>query len=261
MPHPVPPPRHATSRPSSPQTPTFWIDESGSRASAHRGFVLAGIKTRHPDRLQRDLFAVRERFAYTGEFKFTRVGQMNFPRFAALLDVVAASDAHLVATVVDARWNPFKVGDTHWAAQAGLISRLVIGGVNANELATVLMDGISTPQETNLGQLVKRTVNAHFRSQVVVSAISLDSRANDLLQLADLVAGAIRYDRFEPHSKGPTPEAKRRIVKRVTEAFDVADLTDRRHGRVRIATVEGPGLKPPGKVLSQTQSCNNDRAG
>jgi len=241
------PPRHAAARLPTPQTPSFWIDESGARGSAGKGYVLAGIKTRHPDRLLRQLQAVRERHGnYSGEFKWTTIGTNSFRRVAEMAEVLGESDAHLVATVVDHRWNPFSSGET-WAAQAALIARLVVGGVNRNEIATVMMDGISTPVDVSLGQEVKRAVNTHFRGQVVVTAVSLDSKSNDLLQAADLIAGAIRYQRFQPHGLGANNDAKRKMVRRVAEAFGVEDLSDQRTRTVNIQTCDGPLLRGRGR--------------
>lgn len=51
---------------------TFWIDESGSQGTANKCFVIAGIKTRQPDDLQRAIKEIRERRSFTQEFKFTR---------------------------------------------------------------------------------------------------------------------------------------------------------------------------------------------
>ncbi|WP_067428435.1 DUF3800 domain-containing protein [Nocardioides jensenii] len=225
------------------QAATFWIDESGARGSAGKGYVLAGVKTRHPDMLARQIAGVRDKFEYKGEFKFNKVTEYNFDRFAAVLDVVEKSDAHLVATVVDSRYNPFK-GSESWAVQADLISHLIQGGLNRNEVAVAFMDVITTPVHIGLGAEVKRRANAQLQGAPLIQAVSLDSKCNDLLQLADMFAGAIRHIRFEAPTESRTGREKRRLARRVAESFDVEDLCDRHKERVNILTLNGARKLP-----------------
>lgn len=242
--------------PSGVQCSTFWIDESGSKSTASKCFVVAGIKTRHPDDLLRDIHSIRERSSFDKEFKFGRLTTRSLPVFAELVDVLEGSDAHIAATVVDERHNPFK-GKEHWLAQAAIITQLVIGNINRNELATVLMDGISTPQGKSLGAAVKRGVNGRLRATVVTTAISLDSRSNDLLQAADLVAGSIFFQRMAQHRVGAPNVQKLRIANRLAAAFGVADLNDQRTKRANIKTLVGPRrTEPMLRVVSRRQSAS-----
>lgn len=218
------------------QTASFWLDDSGSRGSAHKGFVIAGIKTRHPDDLQRSLHVVRERHGYDGELKFNAITERNLPRFHAVIDVLEASDAHLLGAVLDAhRWNPFK-GKEHWHGQSLVVSELVTSALNANEVGAVFMDGISTPVGVSMGALVKRGINSRLRGQRATSVVSLDSKTNDLMQVADLVAGSIRYQRFDPAGLiGESP--KSRFALRLGAAFGVGSFEDRQAKRIRIQTL------------------------
>lgn len=218
------------------QAATFWVDESGARGSAGKGYVLASLKTRHPDHLARQVAAVRDRHEYRGEFKFNKVTEHNFDRFADVLAVVERSDAHLVATVVDARYNPFK-GTDMWAAQAEMIAHLIQGGLNRNEVAVAFLDVITTPVGIGLGAEVKRRANAQLEGSPVIQAVSLDSKCNDLLQLADMFAGAIRHARFEGERDSRTGREKRRLARRVAESFDVESLEDQHTEKVNILTL------------------------
>lgn len=238
------------------QCSTFWIDESGSKSTSSRCFVVAGIKTRHPDDLLRDIHTLRETHDFYSEFKFGRLSAGSFRVFSDLVDVLEASDAHLVATVVDDRHNPFK-GKEHWHAHANIVSQLVIGNINRNEVATVLMDGISTPQGKSLGRAVKRGVNGRLGATVVTAAISLDSRSNDLLQAADLVAGAIFHQRMTSHRTGAPKAEKVKITNRLALAFGVTTLEDQRDDRVNIKTMSGPRARKPNlRVIRKTESAS-----
>jgi hypothetical protein len=228
------------------QTTTFWLDESGSKGSANKCFVVAGIKTRHPDNLLREIHSIRERHGFhRSEFKFGRISKVNYRPMVELVDVLEASDAHIMATVVDSRHNPFK-GRAQWEAQATIISQLIVGNINKNEVGVAFMDGISTPPGSSLGHHVKRAVNSRLGGQSLVAAISLDSKANDLLQAADLIAGAVRHQRLGPGRDGSGSAEKRQVAARLAAAFGVTELGDQRRLRVNIATLRGPksGEKP-----------------
>jgi hypothetical protein len=221
------------------QTTTFWLDESGSKSSANKCFVVAGIKTRHPDDLARQIHSIREKSDYHGsEFKFGRISKGNYRQMVDLVDVLEASDVHIMATVVDGNHNPFK-GKAQWEAQAAIISQLIVGNMNRQEVGVAFLDSVSTPPGVSMGRTVKRSVNGRLRSTSLVSAVSLNSKTNDLLQAADLIAGAIRHQRLVDTSSGATSQEKAQVAARLAAAFGVPDLSDRRTKRVNIVTWKG----------------------
>lgn len=228
--------------PNHVQAASFWIDDSGSRGQAHRGYVLGGLKTRRSDVLQRRLQSVREKHGQDGEMKFNNINARNLGRYRAMVDVLRDSDVHILASVLDTQsWNPFK-GQAHWIGQALMVADLVTSCLNRNEVASVYMDGITTPAEIALGHIVKRHANGRLGGHRVTSAVSLDSKSNDVLQAADLIAGAIRYLRYEtPRDGAPKLE----IALYICSAFGVANLGDRKANRVRIHTVSAA----PGRII------------
>lgn len=200
-------------------------------------FVMACIKTRHPDDLQRAIHRVRERHHFRDEFKFGRIKATNYEVFSDLVDTLERSDAHIAATVIDVRiYDPFR-GRKPWQAHADIISRLVIGNLNRGEIAVVHADTIGTPEGISIGATVKRKINDHFRVISCVHAVTLDSKANQLLQAADLAAGAIFHERLARTTKSPE---KNKIAGRLAVAFGDGGLTDQHSKRLRIATLCPP---------------------
>jgi hypothetical protein len=218
------------------QTAAFFIDESGSRASAGRCFVMAGIKTRHPDRLAREIESIRQRHDFRHEFKFGRLTQNSYRPTLELIDLLEASDVHLAGTVLDQN-NPFKRKSTH-EAHLAVATLLVQGNVNRNEVAVVLMDGISTPAGFSIGERLKRTVNNNLKGTIVVQAIALDSKSNDLLQAADLVAGSIAHFRRSGITGAATSSLKAGVARRLAAAFDAGEFADQHTRRVNILTLK-----------------------
>lgn len=238
-------PRHLVAKGT--QTASFWIDESGSKTTANDCFVMGMIKTRHPDDLQRAIHVVRDKNNYRDELKFGRIKDSNYRIYSQVVDVLEESDAHIAATVINAdQYDPFK-GQNIWAVHAEIIGQLVVGNLNKTEICSIFMDVINTPADTSMGRLVKRKVNGLLRAPSVVTAVSLNSKSNDLLQAADLVAGAVFYERFS--SKHSSNEHKTKIAKRLAVAFGVVDLSDQRTPRVNVATLRAPRKSRSGRIL------------
>lgn len=198
--------KHASTSPRPPQTSSIFIDESGSKATASKCFVVAGVKLRRPGGFARAIRSIRDSSGFDGEFKFGRISRGNYSAFTALVDALAESDAHLAATIIDGKvHNPYRRGQAAWRTHAEIISQLLVGCINRGEMVGVHLDGISTPTGCSLEDTVKAATNRRLAPTSVVSCVALDSRTSDLLQAADLVAGG-----SPPAARGPRPACRSR---------------------------------------------------
>lgn len=241
-------------------TAAIFVDESGSKSTAGgQFFVVAAVKARHPGRLARAIREVRDRTGYDSELKFSGITRGSLTVYYELITVLEASDASLAACVVQGDvYNPFRQRREVWKVHAEVTSQLLVGCINRRELVGVHLDGISTPLGCSLEDEVRRMTNRRLRATAVVSSVCLDSRTNDLLQVADLVAGAIFHER----RRAVTGETKLRsnkgkVALRLATAFDRPGLVDGRDARVNIATYRGKGAtRPPLKVVNQSASAS-----
>lgn len=198
------------------------------------------MKVRESGRLARNLREVRDRHGFDGEFKFSQVTRGKLPVYSDLIDRLEASDATLAACVVDRRGHdPFR-GVPAWEVLARVTSQLLTGCINRRELVGVMLDVISTPRGCAVDDEVRKTVNKRLRSTSVVSASCVDSKANDGLQVADLVAGAVAFYRRRDHGESGNPNShKAKVAGRLAAAFGVDGFQDVRTDRVNIATYRG----------------------
>ncbi len=224
-------------------TAVLFLDESGSKASASGLFVIGAVKVRQPGAFLRVVRDVRDRTGFgNSEFKFSDINRGSFSAYCELIDRLAESEAHLAACVVDAeQYNPFTHGKAAWQVHAKVASQLLMGCINRRELVTVLMDGISTPVGCSLEDDVRKIVNRRFKATSIVGAVCLDSRSNDGLQVADLVASAIAFERrLAKGAGGKASSPKARVAARLRFAMDLVDFNDQRSERVNILTLRGP---------------------
>jgi hypothetical protein len=233
-------PRPAVTVPVRYPTAAVFVDESGSRASANDFFVVAALKVREPGKLARAVREVRDRHGFTGEFKFARITKGSVSIYADLINVLEESDATLAATLVTgAVFDPFEGREDTWRVHAEVTAQLLVGGINRRELVGVHLDAVSTPVGCSFEDTVRSITNSRLRNTSVVSAVCLDSRTNDLLQVADMVAGAIRNVRQQPTSPYKDQSPKTKVAQRLAATFGRPGLVDGKDDRVNIATYRG----------------------
>lgn len=220
-------------------TALFYVDESAAKSTGGSFFVIGAVKLRDPGALMRTIRDIRDRWSFEEEFKFTKISRGKLPVFCELVDAVAASDAHLAACVVDRTQgqDPFRRDEPDWLAHARLTAKLIVGAVNRRELAGALLDHVSTPRGDAFDDTVRRMVNTRLRATSLISAACVDSKSNDGVQVADLVAGAVALQRREQGGTTNPNSHKSKISQRLAAAFGVSSFEDCRTDRVNILTV------------------------
>ena len=228
-------------------TSLIYLDESGSRASASRFFVMAATKLRRPGSLARAVQGVRDRNQFRGEFKFSEITRGTMCAYFDLADELAKSGAHIAACVVNRdTYDPFP-GKEPWEAQLEVAAQLLVGCINRRELVSVAIDSISTPIGVALDDKLKDRVNQRLKTTAIVTASALDSRCCDGLQVADLAASAIAFDRRQQAGNAGQPTSNRspkgKVAARLMDAFERPSFDDCRTPRLNILTLPPPRRK------------------
>lgn len=241
-------------------TAAIFVDESGSKSTAGgQFFVVAAVKVRYPGRLARSIREVRDRTGYGSELKFSGITRGSLTVYYGLIAALEASDATLAACVVQGDvYNPFRPRRAVWRVHAEVTSQLLVGCINRRELVGVHLDAITTPPGCSLEDEVRNMTNRRLRATSVVSSVCLDSKTTDLLQVADLVAGAIFHERRRAATGETSPRSnKDNVALRLGTTFDRPGLVDGRNARVNIATYLGWGTtQPPLKVVNRGRSAS-----
>ncbi len=149
---------------------------SAVKASAGRFFVVGAVKARKPGLLMRAVRDIRDRHDFRDEFKFSKISRAKLPVFCEVIDVLEQSDAHIAACVVDRTKgaDPFASEDAQWLAHARVTAKLLVGIINRRELASALLDEVSTPKGCAFDDTVRDMVNRRMRATSLVSAACVD---------------------------------------------------------------------------------------
>src|SRR5690625_4979595 len=78
-------------------TALIYVDESGAKGSGSQFFVTGAVKCREPGFLMREIFAVRQRYRFDKELKFSAATHGSTQIYFDIIDVLARSDARLAA--------------------------------------------------------------------------------------------------------------------------------------------------------------------
>lgn len=153
------------------------------------------------------------------------------------METLAAADVRVGGSVYDSATS-FQVDRDTWEQQAHMAALLIKGNINRGELVNVFLDLVQTPRGKSVAESVKNEVNRSIGSRCVVEAYDVNSEASDFVQLADVVASSISYERRHgtmDEARKNSPKA--RVAARLRRALELDSFDDIQAGKVNIVTV------------------------
>lgn len=175
-----------------------FLDETGSLNNLVDPFFSVGIiKLSQPYYLMNKILYERNKRNFHDEMHFNKLSRKNieFAKFAlgAFFD---AKSTYFYSYSIDKEGEYFKKefrGDP-WQAYEQLTMRLIEVALAEKEILILLADHITTPKEVRFEVNVKKNVNSKLGRLALAGVCRINSRSNDLLQIVDLIIGAISYD-------------------------------------------------------------------
>ena len=178
-----------------------FLDESGILSNPNDPFFTVGfIKCSQPYYLQSKIIYERQKRNFHDELKFNKLSNYNF-EFAkfAIDSFLLTRSLSFCSYSLDKQGEYFnrEFGGDPWRAYEDITIRVLESAIPsnpANEILIVIADYVSAPDYVRFEVNVKRKINDKLNRLAVAGVCRFDSRSNDLLQLADLLVGAINYD-------------------------------------------------------------------
>jgi len=153
------------------------------------------LRCRDPYNLLRPMQRIRDKQHFYDEIKWSKVSNKKLPLLTDLLDVFLNSDAGFSALVCDKQKHDImgRFGG-QFGAYEFLARQLVWGSLHRGEVMWIVADEYSTPPGESFEENVRDWVNGKVRRDAVAGVCRMRSTGVDLLQLIDLVLGAVAYD-------------------------------------------------------------------
>lgn len=148
---------------------------------------------------------------------------------------MAASSIRIGASVYDSVYG-FEPNAPTWRVQAKMSAKFVVANTNRDgEAINVALDLVQSPRGVSVSETMRGMIRTRLRSRCMVEAYDLDSKSADGLQVADLVASAIAYERRHGQNRY---SQKAKVAARLRRALDLDSFEDVRKGKVSILTMK-----------------------
>lgn len=176
-----------------------FLDETGSLSDDSNPYFTIGVlKLSQPYYLQSKLLYERSKKGFYDEMKFNKLSKNNIDFAKVAVDSIfdtKSTSFYSYTTRKDSKYFKEHFDCDQWLAYKKLTLKLLGDAVlSDNEILILLADHVTTPKDIRFEVDVKRELNSSEGRLALAGVCRFDSKSNDLLQLVDLVIGAITYD-------------------------------------------------------------------
>jgi hypothetical protein len=182
------------------KTSFCFLDETGLLYSPRDKFFAIGIiKVEKPQRLYNRIRKIRDKYNYREELKWANLDRkVRFDVAREFFNVFLDEDVKFNSIILNKNELDFKkyYQDNIYRVYSSFTITLLklILGRNPKEIITLLADDYFTPDDEDLEDAIKSKTNDHYKKFVIAGVCQIDSKSSDLIQLTDLLLGAIVYD-------------------------------------------------------------------
>lgn len=180
--------------------PIFFLDETGIlKKAGDPYFALGVIKTERPHELQRKIRTLRDKLHFYEELKWNKVSPIKYEiirqGFEAFFKDRSAVFSSIILKKNELGFKSHFNNDllrVYRSFTVDLIKRNV--GSGDNQICTIMADDYFYPDGIDLELATRGILNDHYKKVVVAGFLQINSKSSDLLQLTDLLLGAVLYD-------------------------------------------------------------------
>jgi len=155
------------------------------------------IKCSQPSYLASRVAYERSAGRFYDELKFNKLSNLNINFAEKVIDVyLDTKSLNFSSYTLDKRGSYFsrQYGGDPWKAYEDISVRLIRSNLFSSEVLAVIADYVTTPREIKFEASVKKRINTDTQRFSIMGVVRIDSRSNDVLQIVDLMIGAINYD-------------------------------------------------------------------
>lgn len=212
------------------KTSFCFFDETGLLGGARDPFFAVGmIKTPNPVILYSQIKRERYRQQFYDEVKWTRVYRKNASIMKKLIDIFFDTRGVRFSCQVFKK-NELDLqkhfGGNLWRAYESFAVMEIKGNIDKDEIVAVLADDVDVPPDVKFETNVERRINNEFRRLAVHGVCRVHSKGVELVQLTDLLLGAVVYDfKLEAKLIKHPSNAKRAVLRHLKKKLGVKSLS------------------------------------
>ena len=234
-----------------------FLDETGSLMSGKDPYFTVGvIKMSQPYYLQSKILYERNKRNFHDEMKFNKLSKNNlgFAKFAldSFLDTKSVQ-FYSYTTRKDSWYFKKHLSGDQWEAYEKIALKLMNAALSENEILILIADHVTVPKHIRFEVNTKKNFNMSKNRLALAGVCRFDSRSNDLLQIVDLLIGAVTYNLKLADGTAIGSPHKRDFVDYLKENLGVGSFQDGFKNRFFNVFVEnGEDEKRGGKEKGQS---------
>ena len=209
-----------------------FFDETGTLNNANDRFLALGmVKGSHPCLMTSAIQAMRDKRHFYDEMKWTKLSKNSIEASWAATAPLWTAEGFSFHCLVLPKDDPNLDFNKHfngdlWKAYESFAVMLVKGTTARNEIVSILVDKIVRPKAyIDFEASLKNRVNRDFARLAVQGVCSVESHGVELVQVADMLMGAVVYDLKIASGLIPNPSKyKLDFLNRVKTQVGVADF-------------------------------------
>ena len=175
-----------------------FLDETGTLSDRQDQYFTVGIlKMSQPYYLQSKLFFERSKVRFYDEVKFNKLSKNNIGFARTAIDALFETRSinfysYSISTKSDYYLKNFD--QNPWLAYEQITLKLLEAALSRQEIIILVADYVTTPKNIRFEVEIKKKLNSRKQRLALAGVCRFDSKSNDLLQLVDLLIGAVTYD-------------------------------------------------------------------
>lgn len=205
------------------RTPFAFFDETGSiNDKANRYFCLGMIKCMQPYFLDTEIRKIREKHRFYDEIKWNTLSKIKIKVVEEVIKVFFETPGINFSCIVINKddWNFEKeFGNDPYKAYQEFTEILLKRNIGEDEVIMILADFVTTPEKVKFEVAVKHNINKELDRLAVGGIHRVDSKGVNIIQIVDLMIGAVIYN-YKLESKLVTGDKNKiKILKTILKQF------------------------------------------
>lgn len=209
-----------------PKTSFCFFDETGLLRSTRDPFFAVGmIKCENPYKLYLKIKTIRDKHHFYDEMKWNAIYYKNASLLNEFINIFHNEQSATFSCTIfrknELHFQKYFSGDL-WKAYESFTVMELESNIGKNEIVVVLADDLSTPANLEFEKHVRDRINKKFDRLAVHGVCRVYSKGVELIQLTDVILGAIIYDFKLKDNLIPNPsKAKRKVLNHLREVAGI----------------------------------------
>lgn len=180
------------------RTPFVFFDETGAiNDKANRFFGLGMIKCLQPYFLDFQIRKIRQQHRFFDEIKWNTLSKIKINLIKEIIDCVFSTPGIYFSSIIinkDLVNFQKEFNNDPYLAYQHFTECLLLKNIDDNEILTILADYITVPSKIKFEVDLKHKINESLKRLAISGVHRIDSRGSNVIQIVDLLLGAVIYD-------------------------------------------------------------------